>query len=109
MESRITEIDPPRKLVFTWGGSSDVTFELEPAGDKVLLTVVHRRLPDRSTMLMRHRRLARASRHAGRPRDGRGAGAVLGRLSRLRANTTAPPGLKRRRGPNSVARAAIRR
>ena len=27
MESRITELDPPRKLVFTWGkGSGDVSF-----------------------------------------------------------------------------------
>jgi len=30
----------------------DVTFELEPKADKVLLTVTHRRLPDRRTMLM---------------------------------------------------------
>ncbi len=50
-ESRITEINPPRKLSFTWKGSGDVTFELEPRGEDVLLTVVHRRLPDRSTLL----------------------------------------------------------
>lgn len=52
MQSRITEIDPPRKLAFTWQGSGDVSFELVPKGDKVLLTVMHRRLPDRKTMLM---------------------------------------------------------
>ena len=52
MQSRITELDPPRKISFTWQNSGDVTFELEPRDDKVLLTVTHRRLPDRRTMLM---------------------------------------------------------
>jgi len=51
MQSRITEVDPPRKLVFTWQGSGDVSFELEQKGDQVMLTVTHRRLPDRSIML----------------------------------------------------------
>jgi uncharacterized protein YndB with AHSA1/START domain len=51
MQSRITEFDPPRRLAFTWQGSGDVSFELEPKGSKVLLTVIHRRLPDRATML----------------------------------------------------------
>ena len=52
MESRITELDPPRKIVFTWGkGSGDVSFELEPRGERVLLTVIHRRLPDRGMLL----------------------------------------------------------
>jgi len=51
MQSRITELDPPRKLAFTWRGSGDVSFELEPKGDKVLLTVIHRRLPDRAMLL----------------------------------------------------------
>ena len=51
MQSRITELDPPRKLAFTWARSGDVSFELEPAGDRVLLTVIHRRLPDRPTLL----------------------------------------------------------
>ncbi len=50
MESRITELDPPRKLSIAWNNSGDVTFELEPKGEDVLLTVTHRRLPDRSTM-----------------------------------------------------------
>jgi uncharacterized protein YndB with AHSA1/START domain len=52
MQCRITVVDPPRKLAFTWRGSGDVSFELEPKGDKVLLTVIHRRLPDRATLLM---------------------------------------------------------
>jgi uncharacterized protein YndB with AHSA1/START domain len=51
MQNRITECDPPRKLAFTFGSSGDVSFELEPKGNKVLLTVIHRRLPDRATML----------------------------------------------------------
>jgi len=51
MQSRITEIDPPRRLAFTWAGSGDVSFELESKGDRVLLTVTHRRLPDRPTLL----------------------------------------------------------
>ena len=35
----ITELDPPRKLAITWGSTGGVTFELEPRGDEVLLTV----------------------------------------------------------------------
>ncbi len=51
MEGRITELDPPRKLAITWAKSGGVSFELEPRGDQVLLTLIHRRLPDRGTML----------------------------------------------------------
>lgn len=51
MQCRILEVDPPRKLAISWGSSSDVSFELEPKGARVLLTVIHRRLPDRATML----------------------------------------------------------
>lgn len=51
MKSRITELDPPRRLAFTWEESGDVSFELEPQGDQVLLTLVHRRLPRRSMQL----------------------------------------------------------
>ena len=80
MQSRITELDPPRKLSIAWNSTGDVTFELEPKGKGVLLTVTHRRLPDRATLLKHHGRLAHASRCPGRPRERRGAGAVLGRL-----------------------------
>lgn len=52
MSSRVTNFNPPRKLGITWGEHGAVTFELEPRPDGVLLTVVHRRLPDRSTTLM---------------------------------------------------------
>jgi uncharacterized protein YndB with AHSA1/START domain len=51
MQSRITELDPPRKLAFAWEGSGDVSFELEPKGNDVLLTVIHHRLPDRGNLL----------------------------------------------------------
>jgi uncharacterized protein YndB with AHSA1/START domain len=51
MQSRITELDPPHKLSFTWQGSGDVSFELARQGDEVLLTVIHRRLPDRDSLL----------------------------------------------------------
>jgi uncharacterized protein YndB with AHSA1/START domain len=51
MQSRITELAPPRKLTIAWEGSGDVSFELEPKGNEVLLTVIHRRLPDRATLL----------------------------------------------------------
>jgi uncharacterized protein YndB with AHSA1/START domain len=52
MQSRIIELDPPRKLAIAWQGSGGVSFELEPRGNEVLLTVIHRHLPDRSTLLM---------------------------------------------------------
>lgn len=51
MQSRITEIDPPRLIAFTWQGSGDVSFELEPQGQEVLLTVTHRRLSGRESLL----------------------------------------------------------
>ena len=51
MQSQITACDPPRKLAFTFGTNGDVTFELEPRGDRVLLTLVHRRLPERAMKL----------------------------------------------------------
>jgi uncharacterized protein YndB with AHSA1/START domain len=53
--SQVTRCDPPRLLSMTWGGlpaeGSEVTFELEPRGDKVLLTLTHRRLTDRADMV----------------------------------------------------------
>ena len=52
MQSRIIELDPPNKLVIAWDGSGDVSFELASKGDRVLLTLIHRRLPDRNTTLM---------------------------------------------------------
>jgi uncharacterized protein YndB with AHSA1/START domain len=47
----IIEIDPPRKLVHTWRnefrpelraeGHSRITYELEPVGESVKLTIIH--------------------------------------------------------------------
>lgn len=54
MEGNITEIKAPTLLSYTWGEDwgedSEVTFELEPVGDKVQLTVTHRRLGDDKEM-----------------------------------------------------------
>jgi len=47
----ITEYDPPRRLAFTWEPSSEVVFELAPQGDKVLLTLSHRKLANRDEMV----------------------------------------------------------
>ena len=51
MQSRITELDPPRKLAIAWQNSGDVSFELEQQGDEVMLTLIHRRLPNRDMLL----------------------------------------------------------
>jgi uncharacterized protein YndB with AHSA1/START domain len=48
---RVTRCEPPRLLSYTWGDRSEVTFELSPEGEKVLLVLTHRRLPDRSAMV----------------------------------------------------------
>jgi uncharacterized protein YndB with AHSA1/START domain len=50
LESRILALEPNRKLAIAWN-QGEVSFELEPAGDKVLLTIIHRRLPDRAQLL----------------------------------------------------------
>lgn len=44
MTSRVIDVDPPRRLTFTWSTAGEVTFDLEPVGAKVLLTVTHRRI-----------------------------------------------------------------
>jgi uncharacterized protein YndB with AHSA1/START domain len=55
MTSKIIEVDPPHRLVHAWEGSgegpSEVTFELAEEGEKVLLTLTHKRLPGRAAML----------------------------------------------------------
>jgi uncharacterized protein YndB with AHSA1/START domain len=52
MKSRIIEANPPHRLAFTWGERGEVSFELRPEGDQVLLTVIHRRITDRAMTLM---------------------------------------------------------
>lgn len=52
---RVLVWEPPTRLAHTWGeetGESEVCFELEPRADgQVLLTITHRRLPDRDTFV----------------------------------------------------------
>jgi len=53
VHGRITQLDPPHLLSFTWGEASDsseVTFQLKAEGADVLLTVTQRRLSDRGEM-----------------------------------------------------------
>lgn len=52
MRSRIIEANPPHRLAFTWGEKGEVSFELRPQGDQVLLIVTHRRITDRAMTLM---------------------------------------------------------
>lgn len=52
ISGRVTRCEPPRLLSYTWGEQSEVIFELAPQGEKVLLVLTHRRLPDRTTMVM---------------------------------------------------------
>lgn len=55
MTGRVIEADPPRRILFTWpeeeGGESEVGFELAERGDKVLLTLTHRKLATRGLMV----------------------------------------------------------
>ncbi|MGE4252532.1 MAG: SRPBCC family protein [Parvibaculaceae bacterium] len=51
MRSLITELAPPCRLSMTWDGTGDATFVLAPHGRKVLLSVIHRGLADRDTLL----------------------------------------------------------
>ena len=52
LTSRILAVDPPRRLAFTFGGAGEVEIDLAPVGDaKVLLTLVHRWLPDRAMLI----------------------------------------------------------
>lgn len=47
MDSQVIAVDPMRRLTIAWG-DGDVTFDLEPKGDRVLLTITHRGLADPS-------------------------------------------------------------
>lgn len=49
---RVTEVETLRKLGYHWPGVGDVTFELEPVGSEVVLTVTHRHLANRHSTLM---------------------------------------------------------
>lgn len=48
-QGKIKRLDPPRLLSFSWeeeSGESEVTFELTPKGERVLLELTHRNLGD---------------------------------------------------------------
>ena len=48
LQSRVIAADPPHRLVIGWG-QGDVTFELQPKDGRVLLTLTHTGLTERST------------------------------------------------------------
>lgn len=52
MSSRIIEATPPTRLAFTFGTASEVEIVLTPQGDKVRLSLTHRRIADRAMVLM---------------------------------------------------------
>jgi uncharacterized protein YndB with AHSA1/START domain len=65
---RFVEVDPPTRIVFTWGwegdpdvppGSSRVEVTLEADGDATLVRLVHTGLPDASSMTLHERGWAR--------------------------------------------------
>lgn len=49
---QITEVEPLRKLRFLWPGAGDVSFQIAPEGEDVILTVTHRQLPNRTMTVM---------------------------------------------------------
>ncbi len=55
MKGHIVSAEPPRLLIHDWddgdGKTSEVMWELAERGERVLLTLTHRRLSDRATMV----------------------------------------------------------
>lgn len=54
MTGHVMAVDAPRLLTISWNegaSKSDVTFELEPIGDQVKLTLTHRGLVDKEMMI----------------------------------------------------------
>lgn len=51
MQSQVIEADAPRKLVIAWNNTGNVTFELEPQGKGVLLTLTHAGFQTRSGLI----------------------------------------------------------
>jgi uncharacterized protein YndB with AHSA1/START domain len=51
----VLRIEPPRLIEFTWleanGITSEVTFELEPRGERVAFTITHRKIESRAELL----------------------------------------------------------
>ncbi len=51
MASEIVEVERDRLLSFTWSDTDGVTFRLEGNGQETGISVVHKALPDRETLL----------------------------------------------------------
>jgi uncharacterized protein YndB with AHSA1/START domain len=55
MKGHVLKVEPPHLLVHSWdeesGSVAEVVYELAERGDKVLLTLTNRRLPNRSAMV----------------------------------------------------------
>lgn len=53
LHCEITEYKKPHRLSYLWGNDgSEVTFDLKPRGDEVVLTLTHRKLPNREGSVM---------------------------------------------------------
>jgi uncharacterized protein YndB with AHSA1/START domain len=48
MKCRMITCEPPHNLSFAWGEKSQVSISLKPVGARVLLTLLHQRIADRS-------------------------------------------------------------
>jgi uncharacterized protein YndB with AHSA1/START domain len=51
MQSEVIIADAPHKLVIAWANTGNVTFELEPQGEAVLLTLTHAGFQTRSSLI----------------------------------------------------------
>lgn len=51
LESRVIAVEPTHRLTIAWG-NGDVTFQLEPRGDRVLLTLTHTGIVERPSKVM---------------------------------------------------------
>ena len=51
MHGHVIAVKAPHMLCYDWPNVGEVTFELTPRGEEVLLTLTHRRVPNRSTLL----------------------------------------------------------
>ena len=93
VHGRITRCNPPRLLSYTWSepaGESEVTFELTPQGEDVLLVLTHRRLGRPRDDGERRGRLAHPPRHSDRPSRGPGAASLLVDLRAPRGGIRTP-------------------
>ncbi len=50
-QSTMVVFEPPHRLAYNWGHVGDVEFTLAQEGAHIRLTLIHRRIPDRATLL----------------------------------------------------------